>query len=249
MNSQRALIIVIALLVTALAVSLSGNYLLFIQGEQYYHQLNLTRLDPLGIGAYPPQVYEDSEKLRVVFFGDSRAYQWPAPAGLERFEFINRGIGSQTSTQVVERFDDHVLPLQPDVVLLQMGINDLKTSPLFPELKSWIIATCKENIERTVREIQEQGGTVILTTIFPLGQLPVERRLLWSDDVDGAIGEVNEFIISLEGERVIIFDTGQVLAGENGLVRNEYSRDFLHLNERGYEALNEALANLLGEVE
>lgn len=249
MNSHRPLIIVIALLAIALAVSLTGNYLLFKQGEQYYHQLNLTRLDPLGLGAYPPQVSEKSEKLRVVFFGDSRAYQWPAPAGLERFEFINRGIGSQTSTQIVERFDDHVLPLQPDIVLLQMGINDLKTIPLFPELKSWIMATCKENIEWTVRETQEQGVAVILTTIFPLGQLPVERRLFWSDDVDGAISEVNEFIVSLEGDRVIIFDTGQVLAGENGLVRDEYSRDFLHLNERGYEALNGALVNMLEELE
>jgi lysophospholipase L1-like esterase len=249
MNSHRVLTIVIVLLAAGLIVSLTGNYLLFRQGEQYYHELNLTRLDPLGLGVYPIQTVENSEKLRVVFFGDSRAYQWPAPAGLERFEFINRGIGAQTSTQAVERFDEHVLSLQPDVVLIQMCINDLKTIPLFPELRSSIIATCKDNIERSVQEIKRQGGTVILTTVFPLGKLPVERTLFWSDAVDEAVREVNEFIASLEGEKVIIFDTGKVLAGETGLVRSEYSLDFLHLNQTGYEALNEALVNILKNLE
>jgi lysophospholipase L1-like esterase len=248
MKSSRILIIIIILLVIALAISTTANYLLFKQGEQYYNQLNLTRLDPLGLSVYPPQAYEESEKLRVVFFGDSRAYQWPEPLGFDRFEFVNRGIGAQTSTQAVERFDEHVLPLQPDVVLIQMCINDLKTLPLFPHLKSWIITNCKNNIEWSVEETRNQGGTVILTTIFPLGELPVERSLFWSDDVGKSIEEVNEYIHSLEGDGVIIFDTGQVLAGQNGLVRDEYSWDFLHLNEVGYDALNEELVSILEKL-
>ena len=249
MKSNRIFIIVIVLLVIALAVSIVGNYLLFKQGEQYYNQLNLTRLDPLGLSVYPPQENENSEKPRVVFFGDSRVYQWPEPSGLEQFEFINRGIGAQTSTQAVERFDEHVLLLHPDIVLIQMCINDLKTIPLFPHLKSWIVTNCKNNIEWSVEETRNQGGTVILTTVFPLGKLPIERRLFWSDDVGEAIQEVNEYIYSLEGDGVIVFDTGQVLAGENGLVRDEYSRDFLHLNEVGYEALNEELVSILEEID
>lgn len=249
MKSNRILVIIIGLLL-ALTLSMFLNFFLFNQGQQYYHQLNLTRLDPLGLSVYPPQNDEstNSEKLRVVLFGDSRAYQWPEPASLEPFEFINRGIGAQTSTQVVERFDEHVVPLRPDIVLIQMGINDLKTLPLFPHLKSWIISNCKDNIKRSVQEARSQGATVIVTTIFPLGKLPLERSLFWSDDVGQAIEEVNQYIYSLEAERVIIFDTREVLADDKGLVQEEYSWDFLHLNEIGYEALNKKLVNILEEL-
>jgi lysophospholipase L1-like esterase len=130
-------------------------------------------------------------------------------------------------------------------LLIQMCINDLITIPLFPHLKSWIISKCKDNIKWSVREARKQGTTVILTTIFPLGKVPLERRLFWSDDIGQAIGEVNEFIYSLEEEKVIVFDTGEVLADEKGLVREEYSWDLLHLNEVGYEALNRKLVDIL----
>lgn len=250
MKSNRILVIIIVLLILALTISIALNFFLFNQGQQYYYQLNLTRLDPLELSVYPPQNGESKnpENLRVVFFGDSRASQWPEPAGLEQFEFINRGIGAQTSTQVVERFDEHVVPLHPDILLIQMCINDLKTLPLFPHLKSWIISNCKNNIKWSVQEARNHGATVILTTIFPLGKVPLERRLFWSEDVGQAIEEVNQFIYSLEADKVIIFDTGKVLVDDKGLVREEYSWDLLHLNEVGYEALNKKLVNILGEV-
>lgn len=45
--------------------------------------------------------------------------------GLLQVEFINRGIGGQTSTQVAERFDANIAPLQPDVLVVRVCVNDL----------------------------------------------------------------------------------------------------------------------------
>jgi lysophospholipase L1-like esterase len=45
------------------------------------------------------------------------------------FSFVNRGINTQTSAQVLGRFDKHVVPLHPNIVIVQVGINDLKTIP------------------------------------------------------------------------------------------------------------------------
>ncbi|MCC6324113.1 MAG: hypothetical protein DCC43_10285 [Candidatus Brocadia sp.] len=104
------------------------------------------------------------------FFGDSRAYQWPAPAGLDQFEFINRGIGAQTSAQAVQRFDKHVAPLHPDILLIQTCINDLQAIPSLVDLQSWIISNCKDNIRWIVQKARIQGAIVVLTTIFPQGE-------------------------------------------------------------------------------
>ncbi len=53
--------------------------------------------------------------------------------------FVNRGIGNQTTAQVLGHFHAHVAPLHPQTIILQVGINDLKTIPLFPEQAETII--------------------------------------------------------------------------------------------------------------
>ncbi|MCG3211964.1 MAG: hypothetical protein FOGNACKC_05610 [Anaerolineae bacterium] len=249
MNQKRIFFTVTIILTLLLTTSGIVNLVLYRYANQYYLQLNMTRLDPLGLIFYepsdPPVNELDQQKTRVVFFGDSRAYQWPKPQNLNQFVFLNRGIGAQTSTQVAERFEKHIVPLHPDILVVQACINDLKTIPLYPHLKHQIIDTCKANLKQIVEKAGSQGTTVILTTVFPLGELSVERRLFWSDEVGKAIVEVNEYIKTLQSETVVIFDTAAVLADQNGQIRAEYSFDLLHLNENGYLALNEGLEELL----
>lgn len=231
-----------------LFVSLSLNLILYAQGREYYLELNRTRLDPLGLASYPTLTLPRTtfaEKHRVLFFGDSRAAAWTIPTEAAELTLFNRGIGSQTSAQAVGRFSSHVLPLQPDIIVIQIGINDLKTIPLFPEQKATIIANCKANISRLVELSVQSGAQVILTTIFPLGRLPVERRPFWSEDVEIAIEDVNQFITTLESDHVKVFDTAKVLANASGITDSQYSQDFLHLNAEGYNALNRELVPLL----
>ena len=114
-----------------------------------------------------------------------------------------------------------------------------------PERKETIIADCKENIQGILDKSAELGATVVLTTVFPLGKVPIEYRLFWSDEVALAVDEVNAFTHSLEGEGVIIFDAFSILADGEGMLRAEFSHDFLHLNPAGYQALNNQLTPLL----
>lgn len=246
MKSHR---IPIILLAVALGVSLAFNILLY---RQLYIQLNAIQLDPLGLGLYPPgdaqNLTKQPHQLRVVFFGDSRAYQWPAPEGLPQVEFINRGIGGQTSTQVAERFDAHIAPLQPDVLVVQVCVNDLHIATLLNDIRPAIIDNCQANLELIITEALKQDTMVILTTVFPAGEPSLDQRLFGTGDIGESIVAVNEFIHTLAGERVLILDTAAILAGETGRVRAEYSRDFLHLTDAGYAALNDRLAPMLIEL-
>ena len=243
-----------ALLTALLIIGLSGSVLLnirlFKEAKHYYFELIKTQLDPVGSSKYPADVVAetDIQKLRLVFFGDSRAAGWAAP-NVDNYEFINRGIGGQTSVQTSQRFDDHVRPLQPDVVLIQVGINDLKAIALFPERREAIIANCKAHIQQVVAESRKLGAVVILTTIFPVGEVPLERRPFWSDDVEAAIQDVNDYIFTLADEQVLILDTLPVLADAQGRLLPEYGKDELHLNAQGYVALNGELTTLLSAIE
>jgi len=158
---------------------------------------------------------------------------------------INRGVGGQTTAQIIARFDEDVSSLQPDVLIIQAGINDLKANGLFPERRNEIVATCKKNLAAMAQRATAQGATVILTTVFPTAQPSLLRRPFWSDAVGTAIVEVNEYSKTLVTEQLLLFDSAAILAGENGAIRPDYSDDLLHLNQEGYRALNHALTELL----
>src|SRR4029077_16385041 len=61
---------------------------------------------------------------RVVFLGDSITESWSlADLGLDQLEVLNRGIGGQTTPQMLVRFRQDVVALKPAVVHILAGTN------------------------------------------------------------------------------------------------------------------------------
>jgi lysophospholipase L1-like esterase len=245
----------IYLLLSIFGVGLLGssifiNFLFYNRVNKYYLELNQTRLDPLGLSHYPvnsPAVTKQN-RSRVVFFGDSRAASWISPQ-IDRYEFINRGIPSQTSVQTIDRFSAHVSSLKPDIVIIQVGVNDLKTIALFPERKQEIITNCKTNIQRIIQASRKLGAVVMVTTIFPAGEVPLERKPFWSDEIGLAIKQLNTYIATLADDKTIVFDTYALLADRRGLMLPQYQSDELHINQQGYKILNQELARQLAKID
>jgi lysophospholipase L1-like esterase len=86
-----------------------------------------------------------------------------------------------------------------------------------------------------------------VTTIFPIGDFPLERKMFWSPAIATAIDEVNAYLRSLAAPDVIVFDAYAILSN-NGQLRAEYAQDELHLNADGYAALNRELEPVLAAI-
>lgn len=231
--------ILAALCASLLAVALykrSRHY------ERFFHT---TRLDPLGLNIFDDidNTMVDPHTQRIVFFGDSRTAEWPDPNLSNTYRIFNRGIHGHTSTQALLRFDMHIAPLQPDLVILQAGINDLAAIPALPAMRAEIIAECKHNIAEIVEKSRAIGARVIVTTIFP----PAQPGLLSygpAQNMKIATDEVNAFIATLVAEDVTILDAAAILSDDSGFTATEYHQDLLHLNQQGYARLNQALQEL-----
>jgi len=236
--------ITLAALSAALLSSLGLNLLLLLLWRADDRRLQTLRLDPLGLSAFPSPT-PPAQPPVIVFYGDSRAAAWEAPA-IPGVTILNRGISGQTTAQILGRFEAHIAPLDPQIIVIQAGINDLKNISLFPEQEDAIIQSCKDNLQRIVQRSLDSGAHVILTTIFPLGELPLTRRLLWSTTVATAITEVNVYLRTLAAPQVTIFESGDLLTDpQSGSVKSQYSLDSLHLNPAGYAELNQALSGML----
>lgn len=237
----------------ALLLSLGANAWLVHRLVDEYLDTQRVRLDPLGLRRLPEELARDPaserDERRVVFFGDSRARAWTPPEALAGFEFVDRGIGGQTSAQALQRFDRHVVPLHPDVVVIQIGVNDLKLVSLLREDRGEIVEDCAENIERIVEEASRVGITVVLTTIIPLGEIPLALRPFYSDEVGSAIGEVNQRIRSLARPGVIVLDAAALLVDGHGRLSQPFAQDWLHVAPAGYRILNDELVRVLKGVD
>ena len=236
--------VLFGLMGAAMCASIVLNFLLFGKAKQYYTEVNAIRLDPAGLGYFSttPIAKPSDERIRVVVFGDSRASDWEIPI-IEGYEFINRGVPSQTTVQTLQRFEAHIDPLRPDIVLLQVGINDLKTIGLFPEHADEITQTTTANMVRLVERAEALGAAVVLSSILPTGDVPLARRPFWSPDIELATREVNSTLRDLADHResIYFFDAAAVVTDEHGQMSAAYQVDELHLTADGYTALNRAL--------
>ncbi len=62
---------------------------------------------------------------RVVFIGDSITEGWKLDQSFPGKPYVNRGISGQTSSQILLRFHQDVIDLDPKVVVILAGTNDL----------------------------------------------------------------------------------------------------------------------------
>jgi hypothetical protein len=62
---------------------------------------------------------------RVVFFGDSHIGLWYLADNFPGKPYVNRGVGGQTTAQMLVRFREDVVKLKPQAVLVLGGSNDV----------------------------------------------------------------------------------------------------------------------------
>jgi lysophospholipase L1-like esterase len=228
-----------------LGLALTCNWYLIEASKGYYNQTNAVRLDPAGLKFYARSQLPKGDRPILVLLGDSRALMWSRPERLTDYEVVNRGVGDQTTAQILLRIDADVTRLKPSVIVLEAGVNDLKAISEFPEKRAEITSDCEANLRRIVARCRETGATVVLVSIFAIGDVAWWRLPFWSDKVAAAVREVNAFLTSIAGDKVVYLDANPILNDDRGKIKKPYQYDFLHLSPVGYAALNQELVSLV----
>ena len=240
-NNHRKIVLCIFIGLIAL-ISLALNIVLFDKAVSFYKKINLLRLDPLEkkmLQSVSADAARDHQERLMILFGDSRIAKWHPMPELPGWKVINRGIKGQTTGQLLLRFKEDVLSHSPDALVVQAGINDLKTIGLFPGSRAEIVADCRENLLKLIHEAAAENIPVVVLTIFPVGKPGLIRSLFWAKEIDAAIIQINDELKSIHKADTLVIDSEEVLGDGASYLRNEFKKDLLHLNRRGYERLNE----------
>ena len=168
---------------------------------------------------------------RVVFMGNSITEGWiqMRPEFFNNRDYINRGIGGQTTPQMLLRFREDVINLNPSVVIILAGTNDIAGNSGYISLESII-----DNIKSMAEIANANGIKVIISSILPAIDYPWKpgldpaSKIIIINKALKAFSEDNNFIY-LDYYAAMVDDKG-------GLKVPEYTtaNDLVHPNKKGY---------------
>ena len=234
------------LLVFLVVSSLAVNVFAFSYLKKLYINSLNAKIYPVPGLFIKPKHQGSSKGKKVLFVGDSRVFQWhPMPAFAD-MSIINAGYSGETSGQLRLRYTELVSSVRPAVVIIQTGINDLKILGLQPERKDEMEALVYDNISNMVTNLTEAGKKVILLTVFPAGKPDLLHRFVWSSAINKAVKRVNIRLLSMVQPNLTVIDSSKLLAADN-MLSQQFQKDTLHINQRGYLRLNEKLASVISE--
>ena len=179
-------------------------------------------------------------ELRVVFFGDSITDNWSKPESGGFFPgkpYVNRGIGGQTTAQMLLRFRADVVELEPSVVVILAGTNDLAGNAGPATLDQ-----IQDNLASMAELARAHGIRVVLASLLPVsddkqdanGQALTRTR----QRPTASIRELNRWLEAYAARNGHVYlDYFSATADPAGLLRPALNDDGLHPNARGYAVM------------
>jgi lysophospholipase L1-like esterase len=170
---------------------------------------------------------------RVVFMGDSITDSWPQPRFGEFFPgkpYVGRGISGQTTPQMLVRFRQDVINLEPRVVVILAGTNDIagNTGPLSNE-------DIQNNLMSMAELAKANGIRVVLSSILPVSEYHVTTIPQTTQRPMDRIKSLNDWMRKYAAAQGHVYlDYFSAMVDDKGLLRAELSADDLHPNAKGY---------------
>jgi len=177
--------------------------------------------------------YRDSNAVKpdVVFMGNSITEGWKKyfPTQFPGKAYANRGIGGQTTPQMLVRFRQDVIALKPKVVVILAGTNDIagNTGPSTLEM-------IEDNLASMTDLARSHGIRVVLCSVLPVYDYPWRPGLQPAPKIVALNAWMKQYADS----------TGSVYVDYHGAMRDardgmrpELASDGVHPNEAGYRIM------------
>jgi lysophospholipase L1-like esterase len=171
---------------------------------------------------------------RVVFFGDSITDLWHLDEYFPGKPYINRGLGGQTTPQMLIRFRQDVIDLHPKVVVILAGTNDIagNTGPMRVE-----------DIEADYASLADLARAnnirVVFSSVLPVHNYTPQSQNMYAQRSPEKILELNRWLktyVAAHPDSVYL-DYFTAMIDDKGLLKRDLAEDGLHPNAAGYKIM------------
>lgn len=188
----------------------------------------------------------DSTKYKTVFIGNSITANWInlSNSFFTENHFLNRGVGGQTSSLILLRFQHDVVDNRVKYAVLNLGINDIGEGDGFYDKRLTL-----DNLKSMIAICEANKIVPILTTLLPATSI---NRTRFSEvkDVQSKIEDLNRDITNLaNAKNYILIDYNKSLRNTDGTFIEEYTFDGIHPNEKGYKVMEKLFLEATKQID
>jgi acyl-CoA thioesterase-1 len=226
------------------------NFEAILQQQNQVEQKRDTDPDSLKRYAEADSKMPPPTKLpRVVFLGDSITDAWRLNEYFTGRDFINRGIGDQTTLQMLARFRQDVVSLNPKAVVVLGGTNDIGDGISINQIE--------ENLTTIGDLAKAHGIKPVFASILPVNDYHKDADPRYEMTVNrppSAIQSINSWMKGYcQSQGFVYMDYYSAMVDSAGRLQADLSDDGLHPNAKGYRVMSpvalEAIGRVLGEPE
>lgn len=170
---------------------------------------------------------------RVVFFGDSITDIWKLEDYFPGKPYINRGIGGQTTPQMLVRYRQDVINLKPKVVVILAGTNDIagNTGPMRND-------DIEANFASFAELAKVHGIHVVYSSILPVHNYTERAKDFFAQRSQARILALNDWLRDYCAKNNIVYlDYFSALVDDKGMMKKDLADDGLHPNAAGYKIM------------
>ncbi len=170
----------------------------------------------------------------VVFMGNSITEIWAIyhPEFFTSHNFCDRGIGGQTSSQMLVRFTADVIDLHPKAVVIMAGTNDVAHNDYWGSPEQVV-----DNIIAMCQLAQANGIIPIISSIPPCSEFPWRKEIVTPGQT---ILDINKRLKAYaEANGLVYIDYHAALADDNLGLPKSLSDDGCHPNPDTYFTMEE----------
>ncbi len=189
----------------------------------------LSRYREANAALKPPAPGEN----RVVFFGDSITDIWKLEDYFPGKPYLNRGIGGQTTPQMLVRFRQDVIDLHPRVVVILAGTNDIagNTGPMR-----------LEDIEADYASMAELARAnhvaLVFSSVLPVHNYTPKSQDFFAQRSPEKILALNRWLKEYCAAHGLVYlDYFAAMVDDKGLLRRDLAEDGLHPNAAGFKIM------------
>tara|TARA_B100000700_G_C14637275_1_gene665674 strand:+ start:54 stop:713 length:660 start_codon:yes stop_codon:yes gene_type:complete len=177
-----------------------------------------------------------SNMKKIVLIGDSITESWKGYSPeffAENPYLINKGVGGETTPQILDRFNSDVVSLEPEFVIILAGINDIAQNTGYISVSETFA-----NIVSMVEIANSHNISPILCSVLPAS------KIVWKPEIKSAdlVIELNEKLKKhcIENNMVYV-DYFSSMVGEKKELRSDLTYDGVHPDKKGYLIMEKIL--------
>ena len=177
-----------------------------------------------------------SNMKKIVLIGDSITESWKGYSPeffAENPYLINKGVGGETTPQILDRFNRDVVSLKPELVIILAGINDIAQNTGYISIPETFT-----NIINMVEIANSHNIAPVLCSVLPAS------KIVWKPEIESAdlVIELNEKLKGYCKENNIVYvDYFSSMVGENKELRSDLTYDGVHPDKKGYLIMEKIL--------